>query len=766
MERPEPTGSAEVSLQKMPPNPRDRRRGRSLLRRRRTVVAAAVVWLLAAATTGALPARGDEAAGRPKVGLALSGGGAKGGAHVGVLQVLEELRVPVDYVAGTSMGAVAGGLYAAGLSPGEIARVFLETDWDEALRDQPPREALSFRRKDDDRRYLFDLELGLKGGRILLPGGWRSGRKLTFMLRRLTLPARAVRDFDRLPVPFRAIATDIESGEMVVLGEGDLAEVIRASMAIPGVFSPVELEGRLLVDGGVTNNVPVDVVRQMGADVVIAVDIGDPLAGRDELRSLVAISGQTVGLLTRKNMEPRLADADLVLRPPVAGYTFLQFSAATEILAAGVEAAREAAPALSQWAVPAGEHRRLLAHQRQGDVAPPVIDVTRIEGTRRVDDRIVVDRLRVRPGQRLDFAAVAQDLDRLYGLGDFETIDVHLEEIENQTALVLAPREKPWGPNYLHFGLLMEGDLEGESRFGLLANLTLTRLNALGAEWRNDLQVGRTRRLFTELYQPLDFGGRFFVAAQAEITRERSGLYAGDRKIAELDVDRQNVGVDLGRQFGRWAELRLGIRRGRADTSVETGGGVSPPDDVDFGAWVAQIALDTVDNAGVPNQGTGALIVAFLAREELGSEQDYEKLAASASHFTTFGRHTVFGGLELGWSSDGELPAFDQFTLGGFLSLSGLSENQLRGAYLGVARAGYYRRVGRLPAGLGEGVYAGGWLEGGNVWKERDEVSTGDLIGTLTLALGADTGAGPLYVAYGRTEDGDDRFYLSLGKLF
>ena len=338
----------------------------------RTVPPLALLLTLLAATAPAFadtaegrppagrPSAGRPSAGRPKIGLALSGGGAKGIAQIGVLKVLEELRVPVDYVAGTSMGAVVGGLYATGMTPGEIEEAIKSIDWDDLLEDKPPRRDRSFRRKSDDLRYLADLELGFSRGKLLWPGGLKTGQKLMVALQSLTLKAAGVHDFDRLPIPFRCVAADISNGDMVVLGEGDLSYAIRASMAIPGVFSPVELDGRLLVDGGVVNNVPVDVVKAMGADVVIAIDISGQLATREELRSFVAILSQTMGLVTNRNEAARLAMADLVVRPAVVNFKTLQFAAADEILARGEAKAREHAAELGAYGLDAEAYRRHL----------------------------------------------------------------------------------------------------------------------------------------------------------------------------------------------------------------------------------------------------------------------------------------------------------------------------------------------------------------------------------------------------------------------
>jgi len=263
---------------------------------------------------------------RPKIGLALGGGGARGAAHVGVLRVLEEMHVPVDYVAGTSMGAVVGGLYASGMSPDEIESALTQIDWNDTLTDRTQYKDLPFRRKEDENRYLTSFEAGLRGRRLTLPSGLQSAQKVRFLLQSNLIDVAHIHDFSELPIPFKAVAADIETGEAVVLDHGDLSEAIRASMSIPGVFSPIEIDGRMLVDGGIADNVPVDVVRAMGADVVIAVDVGGPLLKREQMGSMFAVTSQVLTILTRRNADLQLKDATIVLAPDVSRYGAMAFS--------------------------------------------------------------------------------------------------------------------------------------------------------------------------------------------------------------------------------------------------------------------------------------------------------------------------------------------------------------------------------------------------------------------------------------------------------
>ncbi|MDE2250763.1 MAG: patatin-like phospholipase family protein, partial [Gammaproteobacteria bacterium] len=280
---------------------------------------------------------------RPRIGLVLSGGGARGMAHAGVLEVLDDLHLRVDAIAGTSMGAVIGGLYASGMSGRDIERLLASVDWQDAFRDRPPRAELGFRRKQEEHDFLVNFPLGVQGRRLLIPAGLVQGEKLTELIRRATLPVATVTNFDELPIPFRAVATDLETGASVVMDSGDLTSALRASMSAPGVFAPVERDGRLLVDGGLTENLPIDVARAMGVDVLIVVDAGFPLQTRDRLNSLTSVSNQALAILVRRDVERQistLGPGDVLLQPALGQRASYDFNGVAAAVEAGVSAAR------------------------------------------------------------------------------------------------------------------------------------------------------------------------------------------------------------------------------------------------------------------------------------------------------------------------------------------------------------------------------------------------------------------------------------------
>ncbi len=736
------------------------------LQARRWVICTIATLVFSGIAWGQKPAAKEVETHRPKIGLVLSGGGAKGAFHVAVLRALEEMRVPVDCIAGTSAGALMGGLYAAGVSPDEIASLITQRSFERFFSDAPPRREIPFRRKEEDRRYLSEFELGVKAGRIKVSRGLISGQNFSVELDCLMLKASPFGSFNDLPIPFRAVATDLETGERVVLDHGDLPQAVLASMAVPGVFAPVERDGRLLVDGGLADNLPVDLAKAMGADIVIAVDIGTPLASREELRSPLDISRQVIAILTAKGEARQASLADILIRPDLSGYHSSQYSLAPQLLALGAKAMENARERLVPLALSEPEYLAYLTARRARLAPERPLDAVEFTGSNRVNERIVQAQMRTRAGEIPDENTLRRDLDRIYGLGDFEQVEAWLEEANGQRELVVKARDKQWGPNFVRFGLEAEDDFSGGSRFSWKGNVTVTRINMLGAEWRNDLQFGRTQSFLTEFYQPLDFKGHWFVAPGIEYTYSLHDLYEGNQDVAEYRSRTILAGMDVGFQIGSWGELRLGPRWGHSTANPKIGDPALGSLNVRLAGISGQMVFDRTDQTGFPREGNRTGLFTFLARTGMGSQARYDKVWGNFGQWWSQERHTLFFKAEAGSSLGTELPVWDRFVLGGFSSFSGYHPEQLSGDYYGVIRAGYYARIGNLPPGIGKGVYAGGWLEAGNIWETREQVSSGDLKHALTLLFGADTRLGPLYFAYGRAGGGNSLFYLYLGKTF
>ena len=709
---------------------------------------------------------------RPRIGVVLSGGGARGLAHVGVLEILEELRVPVDLVAGTSMGAIVGGLYASGLPPDSLRRVVDDLDWEQILADTPPRVSLDFPRRADQRRYSVELEIGLTREGPLLPPGLISGQDLGLLLRRRTLPVAPVEDFSRLPVPYSAVATDIATGERVVLDHGDLVRAMRASMAIPIVFSPVEVEGRLLVDGGLVDNLPVERARDMGADVVIAVDVSPPLLDLAELRSVLGISEQLVNLMSRENLDRQAALADLVLELELEGTGIFDFREADSIIARGETATRSHSEELSRWSVSPAEYAAYLeARARRQPLALTGTDGLQIEAPDWVDEQLFLARVDSALPDRLDSDLAERAVRKIYALGEFERVGYDVETEASGSALVLEAFAKPRGPNLLRLGLDLVTDSAGEAPAGLTFDATIayvrTRIGARAAEWRTDFRLGMTTGVETAFRQPLDFAGRWFVEPSLEAVEFQPPVYAAEVDVAEYETRRLLASIDVGRTIGLSTEARAGLAYGRETAELDPEIGVLsarfPRVGESVGEVRASVVMDRLDAVNLPRRGLFAQAELRASMEALGAEDSWTRFSAEGRGYWSGGPHTLFAALVGGGVSQASrLPVREEFRLGGFGSLSGFGEGELRGEAFASARAGWLLRIAEIPPAL-RAVVAGLWVEAGDAWNPSlDEDPTARV--AVTAAVGAETLIGPVFLAWSRAEGGRGRVTLSIGR--
>lgn len=732
-----------------------------------------VPWLcaLAASLPTSRPAFGQEPTQeRPRIGLVLSGGGARGAAHVGVLRVLEELRIPVDLIAGNSMGSLVGGIYAYGYSPAEMDKILAGINWPQLLSDKSLREDRAFRRKQDDFVCQIDAVLGFRDFEFVLPKGLVAGYYTGNLLKNIVLQQHEVVDFGQLRVPFRAVATDIVSGAQVVLSSGNLAQAMAASMAIPGAFAPVVIDGHQLVDGMVVNNVPVDIVKQMGAEVVIAIDIGTPLLEADQIRSLLNVTNQMIGILMQKNVDVQLAKLgaeDTLIQPDLGDISSTSFERIAEAIAIGEKAARAISERLRRYSVSEEEYRRFLARQRRPAVEHPIIDRIVLKNDSKLADEVILALVRTKVGERFDPARLQLDFDRIYGLEDFERVTFELRELSpGHVELELITVAKPWGPNYVKFGLNLEDDFRGDAAYSLSVRYTLRTLNALGAEWRNEVQIGEPIRLFSEFYQPVDYAGRWFVAPQIAYEIDEVNAFQAGVKVGEFDTNVGWVGADVGRNFGNWAQLRVGVRRawGKVDPEITTA--PVQPFSFDDGGLRASLEVDTLDNAHFPGAGWRGLVQWTDALEDFGADDEYQRFEAAVLHAHTFGRNTVVLSADIGQALDGTLPVHQLVTRGGFLNLSGFQRNELVGQAATVYRLVAYRRIaGTQFATFGLPVYVGGSIETGNVTDDRSQLFD-ELKMAGSVFVGTDTPLGPIYLGYGVAEGGNEALYFFIGQSF
>ncbi|MBA4265657.1 MAG: patatin, partial [Comamonadaceae bacterium] len=591
-------------------------------------------------------ARTDAPPQRPRIGLVLSGGGARGFAHVGVLQALEQAQVPVDFIVGTSMGAIIGGLYASGMNADELERELMALDWGSMFERREPRQSLTQRRKEEDFEFSPVLQLGFRDGEFRLPSGAVSSRSLELLLRRYTIATRHLASFDGLPTPFRAISTDLETGQAVVMDHGDLAAALRASMSVPGVFAPLEVDGRILGDGGLVNNLPVDVARRMGADVVIAVNIGTPLAGRETLGSVLGIATQMVNILTEQNVQASVATLttnDLLLVPPLGTLSSSDFERAPELVRLGKDYGQSVQAALARFtAEPATYARWKMFRESQAQANSArvgrLIDY-RIEGVDEARLQRLAPALDAPDGDGVDIDRIEAELRRLAATGDYERVDYQLERPPGSRGetLVIRLRENDWGPNYLRMGMDLRTDFQGEGAFNLRISHNRTWLTDSGTEWRNRVQLGETTGLYSEIHQPLNATDDLFASAYVDARVRKFDILRTDG-VALARVRRQGlrVGADIGFPMGllgRLGDARVGLVASRRKVTPELIIGdvlardIPPLEWHEAGMRVALVA-DQLNYADFPSEGYRLQAEAIAGRRSVAH--------APSARFTRF----------------------------------------------------------------------------------------------------------------------------------
>ncbi|WP_277589989.1 patatin-like phospholipase family protein [Pseudomonas chlororaphis] len=706
---------------------------------------------------------------RPKIGLVLSGGAARGLAHIGVLKALEEQGVKIDAIAGTSMGAVIGGLYASGYKIDELEKLALSIDWQQALSDAPPREDIPFRRKQDDRDFLVKQKLSFRDdGSLGLPLGVIQGQNLALLLESMLAHASDTRDFDKLPIPFRAVATDIASGEKVVFRKGHLPRVIRASMSIPAVFAPVEMDGRLLVDGGMTDNIPLDVARDMGVDIAIVVDIGTPLRSRQQLATVVDVLNQSITLMTRRNSEEQLATLhknDVLIQPPLASFGVTDFGRAQEMIDAGYRATRILDPRLAplRRAEPMDAE---LSAARTPSQRTPIITAIRVENDSKVSDDVIRYYIRQHIGEPLDLGRLQTDMGTLYGLDYFEQVQYRVVHKGNDHTLVINARGKRSGTDYLRLGLNLSDDMRGDSAFNLGASYRVNGINSLGAEWLTRVQIGDQQELYSEFYQPLDVGSRYFIAPYIGLESQNIEAVLDNDPIAEYRLERYGFGLNIGRQIGNSGEIRFGVGEAWGKADVRVGDQDLPSESFNEGYYELRYSFDSLDNVYFPHAGEDIGLSLRQFEPSLGSDKRYRQWEFKLDKALSSGPNTFILGGRYGRTLDEAEVVTSSFVLGGARQLSGFRQDALSGQNVSLMRGVYYRRLtprSYLP--LDFPLYIGGSLERGRAWNNDNEFDSG-YINAASIFLGFDTPLGPLNFSYGINDDNQKAVYLNLGQTF
>ena len=719
----------------------------------------------ASAVTAPRP-QASDVAGRPRVGLVLSGGGARGLAHVGVLKVLERERIPVDVIAGTSMGAIVGGLYASGLSAADIEREVARLQWDGVFAGRVDRQVLSQRRKEQDFEVSPLLELGVGADGLKAPLGAVSSRVLESHLRRLTLTASQLKSFDELPTPFRAVATDMESGQAVVMSEGDLATALRSSMSVPGVFAPIEVQGRILGDGGLVDNLPIGVARSMGAERVIAVNIGTPLSRRDTLGTITGVTAQMINILTEQNVQQSLktlGTQDVLIAPQLEGLTSADFNRAIDFMRLGELQAEALVIRMQDLKLSPEDYAAWQARRQQRALPSPVLDFVRIEGTEITHPENRPDLIASKPGEPFSVAHAERDLTMFAASGDYLRTDYRLVRTpEGERGLVFDLEDKPWGPNYLQMGLDFSADNKGRSLFNLKLAHNRHWLGGSGSEWRNFVSIGTTPALSSEIYRPMNFllpdGLEGFVALSGHVQRRKLDYYLvpEDKPDATVDRTTSSVVADVGFNWRELGEVRLGLINEiwRDDPTLVSSRyalqrGVSGPTSERWQerGWRLRMVFDQLDHAFFPTKGwrvEGNWMQGTRLSRSDEPDGAIRRMDLQAQWVGSWGVHTLSGYSRLGLS-DGVPSQIPRYGLGGFQQLSGFAPFQVSGQQVALARLGYQVRL--APAPLTRGTFLGVSFEAGQAWDRLEDANRGRKRTGASLYLGADTALGPVYGA-------------------
>ncbi|ELA9389093.1 patatin-like phospholipase family protein [Vibrio parahaemolyticus] len=753
------------------------------------------VSLFLIATPSVAQVKNEDTPTRPKVAVVLAGGGAKGAAHIGVLKALEEMHIPVDIITGTSMGAYVGGLYATGMSADEIESFIYSVDWNSGYRDRVDRSQRRVRDKEYEDRYQITTDLGLRFGEVRAPTGVVQGQNMLRVLRETTGNLGRFDSFDELAIPYRSVATDILELDEVVIGNGYLVDAMMASMSVPGALPPYKLNGHMLVDGGVVNNMPVDVARAMGADVVIAVDISTDYKTEDDFTGLFTVADQLSNYLVRRSTQQQvetLQEHDVYIRPNVGQMETVEFDKMPWAFQSGYDITREMESKLAGLRLSNAEYQKYIDHKQEvrkklvyGD--DRVVDEIVIVNNTHYSDVLLTNRLELETGRKIETAEIEKAVENLYALDRFELITYHFEEVDGSNLLVFDVNEKSWGPNYLNFRFFLEDDFDTDSQYGIGMSTNFTNLNSHGAEMALNVEMGTDKLIEAELYSPVLSSQEFFVAGKVAYSSEGRNLPVSDDDSSLSSVNdflpvsyTEFVSeIAIGIQPTLWQELRLGGRYSSGSIELSTLASVGNLDFERRGLF-ANYRLDTLDDFAFPTRGLLVdleyLVSHDTSPEEIGQskpkdivEDTVYEIDARFKGAISYQRHTLVGQAEYSFvQSKNSSITLDPRELGGFLHLSGIPRNSLIGQNLFFSSLVYRYKWFDNDFGLFEApVYVGASLEHGGTWSDNDlKLNEAPLYNAASIFFGVDSPIGPIMLAYGRTEQDMEAVYLIVGTSF
>lgn len=706
---------------------------------------------------------------RLRVGVALAGGGARGFAHIGLLKWLEHHRIPVDYISGTSMGALVGAAYATGKSPEEIEELVQRMDWNAVLSGGASYADLAYRRKEDRRQFPNALEFGLRRKNLSLPRGLISTHGVGLVLDRFALPYGQASSFDDLPIPFRCVAIDLVKGEAVTFHDGPLSEALRATMAIPGVFSPVRRGAQLLVDGGLLNNLPAEQLAQMGADVVIAVRLSRIRRDPDNL-PLGGIVDGAIDVVLENNERRSVEEARkkvrvIFLTLDVGNYTTMDFTQSAKIAALGERVPEPAAAELLQLAAQTAIGWDQWHTERRARTRPLPDPKGKIEvAADKADARREIEAQVVRGGGRpLDPPALETTLTRIFGIGRYKSLGYRTVERQGQAALRIDAEDKFHGPPFVRMLTEVNGSETDNIQFNFITRLTAMDVGHYGAEWRTDVSIGSRTALSSEYDRPLG-ATRYFVTPRVLVERASQNVYQNEHRVAEYVSDRALAGFDVGYRFGRENELRSGVEIGHINAEVHVGNPFLPRLQGVVSRVFFRWKHDGQDSPIVPRRGLNLAAEGSWYSKSPGANKRFPQAEARGSAFFPVDQRgslfTVFSG---GTTFHDNAPPAQAFTLGGPFRLGALGLDERRGNHFVYTSAGYIREIFRTSPPFGTRVHLGAWYEVGKVFEG---VPPHGYYSNGSLGIVMETPLGPLFLGGSLGEEGRRKLYFKLGRFF
>lgn len=705
---------------------------------------------------------------RLTIGLVLQGGGALGLAHVGVITWLEEHHIPIDYVAGTSMGGLVGGVYATGHNAAEMRQIVNGIDWDEALSPLPPFNDLSFRRKEDARDYPNSLEFGLRKG-LQFPAGLNAGQEVSLVLDKISLPYSEIKSFDDLPTPFACVATDLVSGQPKVFRDGSLSLALRSTMSLPGIFTPVRTKNAIYADGGLLQNIPVEVAKAMGADLTLAIHLAEAPLPPDANLSSFAVLSQSISVMISANELRSMETADIMVSVPLQKYRALDFDKADQIIKIGYDAAAAKAKVLMKLSVDDATWTQYLANRESRRRTNPIPSFVAAQGTSKPLSDQVEHQMADTVDMPIDFDELDQKIMHLNGTGRFSTINYQFMERNNQQGLLIKAEENGYGPPVVRPLISVDGSDLKNVDFNLGARITWLDIGGYRSEWRNDIILFSQYGLRSEYYHPFTPVTHWFVAPRGLANNQPFYIYDDSKLISVYRFTNLGGGVDLGYQFGRTGELRLGYQGGWQNFKPEIGNpNELPTYSGGYGATTLQYRLDRLDDPVIPRAGQAAEVDFQWANVSPVATNQYPVLEGSSENFFRLNQPSslifnAYAGTTFNYATG--LP---QFSLGGSRRLVAYGTNELLTNEYFLFQSGYLRQLKKLPPLLGTGIYFLGIYEAAQLYGPSSTMVNKESGFPTDAGAGLviNTIFGPVEVGYAYGDTGHHKLFFRVGRLF